>query len=67
MTNQAFDYRPSRERLRKARKRIEKWRRTLPAVPDDEYMRHEVEVYFAFADLRARALSLTTLTNIEQA
>lgn len=27
----------------------------MSAVSDDEYMRHEAEVYFAFADMRARA------------
>lgn len=53
--NPVLVYRPSRARLRWARKRIEKWRRNLPAVPDDKYMRHEAEVYFAFADLRERA------------
>lgn len=59
-------YRPSRERIREARKRIEEWRRTLPAVSDDEYMRHEAEVFFAFADLRARANRASALLESER-
>lgn len=27
----------------------------MSAVSDDEYMRHELEVYFSFADQRAKA------------
>lgn len=52
-------YKPSRERLLKARKRINEWRKKLPPVSDEEYMLHEMEIYREFEDIRRRANSVT--------
>lgn len=51
-------YKPTRERLIEARKRINEWRKHLPAVDDGEYMAREIELYRVFEDLRERAKSV---------
>lgn len=42
----------------KARKRINEWRKSLPAVDDGEYMAHELDLYRTFEDLRKWANSV---------
>lgn len=54
-------YKPTRERLVKARNRINEWRKSLPAVDDSEYMAFELELYRTFEDLRERANSVAEL------